>query len=143
MIIKVIRYLFKQSSINQMFDKIQMFLLMKTSISKNRISRLNYSSPCCFIKLKRQEKKKMYYVSSLLLILRCIYNYINWQLLLFVCILQSVLNFSFACVLNFFMNKNTVKTIQTNRIQTLFIALVSAIRSYKSSIILLLITAWL
>ena len=29
--------------INQMFDKIQMILMMKTSISNNRISRLNYT----------------------------------------------------------------------------------------------------
>ena len=33
--------LFKQLNINQMFDKIQMILMMKTSISNNRISRLN------------------------------------------------------------------------------------------------------
>ena len=33
--------LFTQININQMFDKIQMILMMKTSISNNRISRLN------------------------------------------------------------------------------------------------------
>ena len=33
--------LFKQININQMFDKIQMILMMKTSIPNNRISRLN------------------------------------------------------------------------------------------------------
>ena len=33
--------LFKQLNINQMFDKIQMILMMKTSISNNRMSRLN------------------------------------------------------------------------------------------------------
>ena len=32
--------LFKQSNINQMFDKIKMILVMKTSILNNRISRL-------------------------------------------------------------------------------------------------------
>ena len=32
---------FKQININQMFDKIQMILMMKTGISNNRISRLN------------------------------------------------------------------------------------------------------
>ena len=32
--------LFKQLNINQIFDKIQMILMMKTSISNNRISRL-------------------------------------------------------------------------------------------------------
>ena len=32
--------LFKQKNINQMFDKIQMILMMKKSISNNRISRL-------------------------------------------------------------------------------------------------------
>ena len=33
--------LFKQLNINQMFDKIQMILMIKTSISNNRILRLN------------------------------------------------------------------------------------------------------
>ena len=33
--------LFKQLNINQMFDKIQMILMMKTSISSKGISRLN------------------------------------------------------------------------------------------------------
>ena len=33
--------LFKQIKINQMFDKIQMVLMMKTIISKNRVSRFN------------------------------------------------------------------------------------------------------
>ena len=35
-------YLFKQININQMFDKIQMILMMKTSISNNCISLLSY-----------------------------------------------------------------------------------------------------
>ena len=33
--------LFKQVNMNQMFEKIQMILMMKMSISNNRISRLN------------------------------------------------------------------------------------------------------
>ena len=33
--------IFKQLNINQMFDKIQMILMMKTSISNNRMSLLN------------------------------------------------------------------------------------------------------
>ena len=46
MIVKVIPLtiiinLLKQININQMLDKIQMVLMMKTSISNNRISRLN------------------------------------------------------------------------------------------------------
>ena len=35
------QYSFRQLNIKQMFDKIQMILMMKTSISNNRISRLN------------------------------------------------------------------------------------------------------
>ena len=38
--------LFKQRDINQMFDKIQMILMMKTSISNNRISRLKKKYKC-------------------------------------------------------------------------------------------------
>ena len=38
--------LFKQRNINQMFDKIQMILMMKTSISNNRISRLKKKYKC-------------------------------------------------------------------------------------------------
>ena len=34
---------FKQINMNQMFDKVQMILMMKMSISNNRISRLNYT----------------------------------------------------------------------------------------------------
>ena len=49
-------------------------------------------------------------------ILRCIYNYINWWWEFFVCMLQIVLYFSFVGAPNFFMNKNTIKTIQINTI---------------------------
>ena len=57
-----IKTAFKHLNINQMFDKIQMILIMKTSISNNRISRLNsYNKNYKIVNQFRQNPRRYVY----------------------------------------------------------------------------------
>ena len=96
-----------------------MFWIQKHLFSRN-------SSSCCFIRIKLQEDKNdlenvlcFYFISksssSAYIILSP-----GSDIFLFVCC--SVFYFSFVCAPNFFMNKNTIETIQTNIILRVFIA---------------------